>query len=52
MPFGLHPAYLIEIVFLLAILVGGAYVIGWGFRKGWEAARPAGKPPTDVRSEP
>ena len=52
MRFGLHPAYLLLLVFVLVILVGGAFALGWGFRKGWEAGgrRPDG--PTDAAPGP
>lgn len=52
MPFGLHPFYLLSLVFVLVILVGAAFAIGWGFRKGWDAARAAEPAPPDVQREP
>ena len=52
MRFGLHPVYLVLLVLVLVILVGGAFALGWGFRKGWEAGgrRPGG--PTDAAPGP
>ena len=39
--FGIHPIFAIALLVLLVILVGAAYAVGWGIRKGWEAGRPA-----------
>jgi hypothetical protein len=38
MRFGLHPVYLLVLIALPVILLGGAFALGWGFRKGWESA--------------
>lgn len=45
MAFGFHPVYLIVVLLLLLILGGAAYLLGWAFRKGWDAAGPPARPP-------
>ncbi len=45
MPFNTHPAYLIALVVTLLLIAGGAYLVGWFFRKGWDAAGSKTKEP-------
>jgi hypothetical protein len=46
MPFGFHPTYLVvELVVILLLIAGGAYLVGWFFRKGWDAAGSKTKEP-------
>lgn len=38
MPFGLHPIYLVWLVLVPLLVLGGAYAVGWALGKGWNAA--------------
>jgi hypothetical protein len=40
MPIGFHPGVLMVLVVPVVLLVVGAFVAGWAFRKGWERGGP------------
>jgi hypothetical protein len=42
--FGFHFAFLLVWVISAVLLLGAAFVAGYGFRKGWERAAPRQRP--------
>lgn len=44
MAHGSHPVYLVLLLLVLLVLGAGAFVLGWAFRTGWNAAGPPGPP--------